>query len=118
MHHVAGVVWLTVQSGQVPWIGLGIALSFGAYGLLRKIAVLGSLEGLTLETILLSPLAFVGLLWWWSSTPDSFPAPDLTHGPFIECEQVPAADPDFTAGFGRRGQQAHDCQRGQAFAGA
>jgi chloramphenicol-sensitive protein RarD len=74
---VTGVVWLTVQSGQVPWIGLGIALSFGAYGLLRKIAVLGSLEGLTLETILLSPLAFVGLLWWWSSTPDSFPAADL-----------------------------------------
>jgi chloramphenicol-sensitive protein RarD len=61
----AGVLWLTVQSGQLPWIALVLAASFGTYGLLRKVAVLGPLEGLSLETLLLAPLAFVALAWWW-----------------------------------------------------
>ena len=34
-----------------------LALTFGVYGLLRKVATLGALEGLTLETMLLAPLA-------------------------------------------------------------
>jgi chloramphenicol-sensitive protein RarD len=58
-----GVVWLIVQVGQVPWIGLALAGSFGTYGLLRKTAALGALEGLALETLLLFPLA-VGTLGW------------------------------------------------------
>lgn len=53
----AGVAWLTWQSGQLPWIGLMLAATFGTYGLLRKTAALGPLEGLTLETLLLFPLA-------------------------------------------------------------
>lgn len=53
----AGVAWLTWQAGSFPWIGLLLALSFGSYGLLRKIAVLGPLEGLSLETMLLFPFA-------------------------------------------------------------
>ena len=54
----AGVAWLTWQAGHLPWIGLGLAFSFGSYGLLRKTAALGALEGLTLETLLLFPVAF------------------------------------------------------------
>ena len=57
----AGVVWLALQAGHPPWIALTLALTFGFYGLLRKIAVLGALEGLALETLLLAPLA-VGVL--------------------------------------------------------
>ncbi|WP_312307292.1 EamA family transporter RarD [Pulveribacter sp.] len=60
-----GVLWLTVQAGQLPWIGLFIALTFCGYGLLRKMAPLGALHGLALETALLAPLA-VGLLAWWA----------------------------------------------------
>lgn len=60
----AGVLWLTVQAGHLPWIALSLALSFGFYGLLRKLAPLGALEGLTLETLMLSPLAAAALLWW------------------------------------------------------
>lgn len=59
----AGVLWLTWQAGAVPWIGLALALSFAAYGLLRKTATLGALEGLALETALLFPLAFAYLAW-------------------------------------------------------
>jgi chloramphenicol-sensitive protein RarD len=53
-----GVLWLTLQAGQLPWIGLILAVSFGIYGLLRKTASIDSLGGLTLETWLLFPLAF------------------------------------------------------------
>ncbi len=59
----AGVSWLTWQAGAVPWIGLVLGLSFGIYGLLRKTAALGAIEGLTLETILLAPIAAVYLAW-------------------------------------------------------
>ena len=62
----AGVLWLTAQTGRLPWIALVLALSFGFYGLLRKVAVLGALEGLALETVLLAPLAAIGLgVWAW-----------------------------------------------------
>lgn len=53
-----GVVWLTWQSGHPPWIGLMLAATFGLYGLLRKTAALGPLEGLSLETMILFPVAF------------------------------------------------------------
>jgi chloramphenicol-sensitive protein RarD len=59
----AGVLWLAVGAGHLPWISLMLALSFGLYGLLRKTAPLGALEGLALETLLLAPLAVGGLLW-------------------------------------------------------
>lgn len=61
----AGVVWLTLQAGRLPWVALVLAASFGIYGLLRKVATLGALEGLTLETLLLAPFA-IGLLAWWA----------------------------------------------------
>ena len=61
----AGVVWLTLQAGRLPWIALVLAATFGIYGLLRKVATLGALEGLTLETLLLAPFA-VGMLAWWA----------------------------------------------------
>ncbi|MBE9608624.1 EamA family transporter RarD [Chitinilyticum piscinae] len=57
----AGVLWLTVSIGQLPWIALILALTFGTYGLLRKTASLGALEGLALETALLFPLAATAL---------------------------------------------------------
>ena len=54
---------ITVQAGTLPWIGLTLACSFGAYGLMRKVATLGALEALTLETLLLTPPALIA--WWW-----------------------------------------------------
>ncbi len=57
-----GVLWLTFSAGQLPWIGLVIGLTFGLYGLLRKTAALGALEGLSVETLVLLPAASVFLL--------------------------------------------------------
>ena len=69
-----GVLWLAVQTGHVPWIGLGLALSFGLYGFLRKTAPLGALEGLTLETLILSPVALGLFGFWWATGQSGFVA--------------------------------------------
>jgi chloramphenicol-sensitive protein RarD len=59
-----GVLWLVVLSGRVPWIAAALALSFGSYGLVRKLVRgVGAVAGLTVETAFLSPLA-VGYLVW------------------------------------------------------
>ncbi|MGB9107411.1 MAG: EamA family transporter RarD [Telluria sp.] len=58
-----GVAWLTWQAGTVPWIALALAFSFGGYGLLRKTAALGALEGLSFETMVLFPLAAAYVTW-------------------------------------------------------
>jgi chloramphenicol-sensitive protein RarD len=48
-----GVAYLTWSYGRPPWIALALALTFGFYGLVKKIAPLSSLNGLSLETGLL-----------------------------------------------------------------
>jgi chloramphenicol-sensitive protein RarD len=66
----AGVCWLTWLAGDLPWIGLAIAATFAIYGLLRKTAPLPSMEGLALETLMLTPMA-LGYVVWLSDTGDS-----------------------------------------------
>jgi chloramphenicol-sensitive protein RarD len=59
----AGVLWLTLQFGQLPWVGLGLAFSFGSYAALRKRSTLDALDGLMLEQVLMLPLAGGYLMW-------------------------------------------------------
>jgi chloramphenicol-sensitive protein RarD len=49
----AGVLYLTLSYGQLPWIALALAFSFGFYGLIKKLSPLDSLHGLTMETAIL-----------------------------------------------------------------
>ena len=60
----AGVAWLTLVAGRMPWIALVLACSFGLYGLMRKTASLGAIEGFAVETMLLAPIAVPALVWW------------------------------------------------------
>lgn len=59
----AGVLLLTIRYGHVPWASLGITLSFGLYGLVKKVARLGAALGLLFEMIVLLPvsLALIGV---------------------------------------------------------
>jgi chloramphenicol-sensitive protein RarD len=59
----AGVLYLTIYYGELPWIALTLAVSFGLYGLIRKIAPVGSLVGLAVETFWLSIPALVYLFY-------------------------------------------------------
>jgi chloramphenicol-sensitive protein RarD len=61
----AGVLWIGWHLGHPPWVALVLACSFGVYGLMRKTAPLGAIDGLALETLLLAPIAG-GLLAWWT----------------------------------------------------
>lgn len=63
-----GVCIQIVALGTLPWIALGLAFSFGIYGLLRKKVQVDSLVGLLLETILMVPFALA--YWIWFSTSD------------------------------------------------
>ena len=76
-----GVVYVAFSYGQFPWIALTLAFSFGTYGLIKKIAPLGPLYGLTLETGLVF-LPAVGFLIYTEATGQgaflhSGPIPDL-----------------------------------------
>lgn len=57
-----GVAYLTTVYGRLPWIALTLAFSFGIYGLVKKLAPLGALHGLTLETGIVFPAALLYLL--------------------------------------------------------
>ncbi|MFP5307556.1 MAG: EamA family transporter RarD [Gammaproteobacteria bacterium] len=58
-----GVLWLTWQAGKLPWIALALALSFGSYGLIRKLAIVPSVQGVAVESGLLFIPALAFLLW-------------------------------------------------------
>ncbi|RXK53755.1 EamA family transporter RarD [Oleiharenicola lentus] len=64
---VAGVLLLLVRVGHFPWVALTIAFTWTTYGLLKKKSPLGPIAGLTVETLLLFPVA-AGLLLWWHHT--------------------------------------------------
>jgi chloramphenicol-sensitive protein RarD len=57
------VGYLGIRGGQIPWLGLGLATSFGFYGLVRKTLAVEPLVGLMVETTLLLPAALIWLLW-------------------------------------------------------
>jgi len=63
---VIAVVAIAVQSigvGRIPYIALGVAVSFALYGYVRKIAKVESLTGLFTETLILTPLAVIYLAY-------------------------------------------------------
>ena len=59
----AGVAYLTFSYGALPWLALALAFTFGLYGLFKKLAPLGSLPGLALETGAVFPVALGYLLF-------------------------------------------------------
>ena len=67
-----GVLYLTFAYGRLPWIALGLALTFGFYGLLKKQSSLGSLYGLTLETGIIFIPALAYLIYTTSTGEGAF----------------------------------------------
>jgi chloramphenicol-sensitive protein RarD len=59
---LAGVLYLTLRYGKVPWIAFSLALTFGFYGLFRKTGRAESMIGLFSETAILTPLALIYLI--------------------------------------------------------
>ncbi len=59
----AGVAVLAAGAGSGLWISLTLALSFASYGFLRKVTPVEAVEGLTIETLLLTPFALGWIIW-------------------------------------------------------
>ncbi len=60
---LAGVLYFTIDYGRFPLISLGLAFSFGIYGLLKKKMGLNATPALTVETIWMMPAALVYITW-------------------------------------------------------
>ncbi|MEH7418340.1 EamA family transporter RarD [Neobacillus drentensis] len=58
-----GVIIITVSHGVFPWIAITLALSFGLYGLAKKLINVESSVGLTLETLVLTPIAALYMIY-------------------------------------------------------
>lgn len=83
-----GVAYLTVNYGAFPWIALSLACTFALYGLLRKIAPLESLEGLTVETAFMLAPALVAV-YYLNATGQAV----FLHGHAIESSLLALAGP-------------------------
>jgi chloramphenicol-sensitive protein RarD len=60
---LVGVIVLGVMVNRIPWIALGLAVSFSVYGFLRKVMPVGGLVGLAIETLALTPVALAYLVY-------------------------------------------------------
>jgi len=58
-----GVAWLTWQGGRLPWIALGLAVTFALYGLIRKQVAVDAVAGLGMESLFLLVPALGYVLW-------------------------------------------------------
>ncbi len=56
---VIALIYLLIKLGEVPWIGITVAITFSLYGLIRKKVSVSSDTGLLIETLLLLPIALI-----------------------------------------------------------
>jgi chloramphenicol-sensitive protein RarD len=75
----AGVTVVTVAHGAVPWVSLGLAFSFGVYGLVKKISRLNATVSLMVEMIIVTPVALVIIITRYLSGDGAF----LTGKPLV-----------------------------------
>lgn len=73
------VVVLTLDYGRLPWLALALAFSFGTYGLAKKKADVGAVEGLAFETMLIAPLALAYVGWLVATGASTFGAKGAGH---------------------------------------
>jgi chloramphenicol-sensitive protein RarD len=72
------VLNLTVHFGSIPWISISLALTFGLYGLLKKMVGAGAITGLTLETLIMLIPALIYLIFVHQTGYGSFSTDSLT----------------------------------------
>lgn len=67
-----GVLNMTLHFGAVPWAALALAVSFGLYGLFKKMVGLGAITSITIETLIISPFALLYLIYLEKSGNSAF----------------------------------------------
>ena len=76
-----GVVAMTIDAGELPWIALVLATSFALYGLIHKLRPQPALGGLVREMMILAPFALLALAWMLARSDAALAKASLaTHG--------------------------------------
>ena len=99
---IVGTGYMTWKFGRPPWIAIVLALSFGTYGFLRKIASVDSLPGLAVESILLMPLLLAYLIWAETQGVGAFGHSDLKTNLMLAGGGILTAIPLAWFAFGAR----------------
>ena len=87
------VFFLTIALGTPPWIALSLAFSFGLYGYVKKLAQLPAIESLTVETLILAPLALGYLVWLNIQGTGSFGHHGVAHTLWLASSGIVTAIP-------------------------
>ena len=95
-----GVLYMTISVGKIPWISLILALSFGFYGLSKKLIKVDSILGLLLETLFILPFAFLFLAYLGVNDLQSFSTGTLTNDLFLIGSGIATAIPLLWFGIG------------------
>ena len=69
---ILGVIFQIISQGTLPWVAMGVGISFALYGVLRKMIKTGALVGLYTETLIMAPIALIGLFILYSQNNTSF----------------------------------------------
>lgn len=101
---VVAVVVLVIGHGSFPWVALGLALSFGFYGLVKRAvgSSVDAVSGLTVETALSSPLAAIAVVWLLSQDQLTFGAISALHTGLLLLAGVVTAMPLLLFAAGAR----------------
>lgn len=97
-----GVANQIAAFGQVPWIALSLALSFGFYGLVRKVVDIGALSGLFFEALVLTPVAGGYLIHLALNGQGAFNFTDLGQAAILVGAGPMTATPLILFAFGAR----------------
>lgn len=91
----AAVVVITAGYGQLPWIALVLALTFGFYGLLKNRVgrSVGAVPGLAVETLVLAPVALAYLVWMSAIGQGTFETEGLGHALVLASSGIVTAIP-------------------------
>ncbi len=89
----AGVLNQTLQLGTFPWVALGLAFSFGVYGLIRKLAPVDAISGQLVETMLLLVAALPYLAWLQATGSGVFGAGDVRLDSYLILAGLATAAP-------------------------
>ncbi|MEZ0449520.1 EamA family transporter RarD [Cellulomonas sp. ICMP 17802] len=91
----AAVVVITAGYGQLPWIALTLATSFGFYGLIKNRVgrSVGAVPGLAAETLVLAPLALGYLVWLGATGTGTFATEGLGHALILASSGIVTAVP-------------------------
>jgi chloramphenicol-sensitive protein RarD len=69
---LTGVLVLTFNYGSFPWVSLTLAVSFGLYGLAKKMIKVDSAIGLTLETMFVTPIGLIYMFYLFANGTQGF----------------------------------------------